>query len=187
MEKKKLAILLRGQSHNIFYSHKKIKKLYYKNFHEKYNQLITKYSDDYDIEIFAHTFKTSLLDENEFVQYYKPTKYIITNQITNSNVRVQSKNNALRDLILIMRYDWFPSENLDITKLSPNNFNVCGIFTKYNKLFSDDNILITSHSNLIEYFNVLIKFHNVKIGNLHFLIEHLNKDKLFDIFSLQNE
>lgn len=205
--KKKLAILIRGQSQNIFYSHKKIKILDYKNFNNQYEDMIKKFDTDYEIDIFMHTFKSKYLNENEIINYYKPKAYNITESFISENTKCQSEigkniyfslKNVIElyfnfctqesikyDLILIMRFDWFPNDNIDLNKINSNYFNVYGVFEKNKKIFSDDNILLTSHENLKEYNNALEKCKKLKIGNLHFIVQYLDKSKIFDL--LKNE
>ena len=203
MEKKKLAILIRGQTANEFYSHKKYKKLDWKVYKSKYEEIIKKYEENYEIDVFIHTFESNYLNKEELLEFYCPKAYSFTINPTKTDVKSQSligeniitsirnvinlyfnyseKHNQVHDMILMMRYDCMPDIKTNLTLLDPNNYNVYGIFTKYNKLYSEDNILFTSPYNLKKYYDVLLKTKPFSIGNLHWVIGHLDKQKIFDM------
>lgn len=206
MDKRKMAILIRGQSANEFYSHKKIKRVNWENFKVQYEKLIEKYSEHFAIDVFLHTYKSNFLDENKLINFYKPKAYSITTSPTNTNAKAQSLigkniltsvksvievyfdycniNNQTYDVVLMMRYDWLPDVKTDFNLLDPNNYNVYGIFVKNGKTYSDDNILFTSSFNLNKYYSVLCQ--NYSVGNLHWVVNYLDKQKLFDMYSLNN-
>ncbi len=80
-----------------------------------------------------------------------------------------------------MRYDWMPPVTLDINICNPDYYNVFGVFYKYNKIYSDDNILITSPENLQEYLKILVKHENTVMGNLHWVIQHLDNNRIINL------
>ncbi len=200
---KKLAILLRGQSHSTFYSHKIKKTVNYNNYINKFNELIKLYKTSFEVDIFLQTFESEILDKEDLLNKYKPVDYKIIKNICDPNEKTQSeigkniyqavkcvietffnycnKKNTTYDMVIIMRYDIIINKNIDINILDPNKYNLHGIFYKYNRIYSDDNILVTSQELLKKYYNALLKIENTKIGNLHFMVQYLEKELLFDL------
>lgn len=179
----------------------------------QFKNLIEKYSKDYQIDIFFHTFKSEILDEEKIINYYKPKAYKITKSLIMGYEKTQSQigknlltsiqnvielylnycksNSVTHDIILMMRFDWFPPIELDINLLNPDNYNVFGIFYKNNKMRSDDNILFTSPDNITEYYNIVTTYLNqmiankINVGNLHWIVGVLDKSKIFDMNNLK--
>ncbi len=83
--------MIRGQSQNVFYSHKKLKEVNYSNYSENYKELIDKYSKDYLVDIFLHTYESKYLDEDKLIKYYEPKAFKITTSVTQTNNKVQAE------------------------------------------------------------------------------------------------
>jgi hypothetical protein len=203
--KKKMAILLRGQSANVFFSHKKLKTLSWENFKDKFNELINKYNCDYTIDVFMHTYDSKYLDKNKIIEFYNPKAYSITQSPHDTNVRMQAligwnivtsvknvielyfdycnQNNQTHDLTVMFRYDWLPHLETNPSLLNPSYYNLYYIFLKYNKIHSEDNVIFTSPENLKKYYAVLLTIKPNTVGNLHWIPQHLEKDKLFDLYT----